>query len=39
LEAAYRARPPYQRSDYIGWITRATPVADAEWARARRSIR
>lgn len=20
---AYRARPPYQRNDYIGWITRA----------------
>ncbi|MBM3123488.1 MAG: YdeI/OmpD-associated family protein [Chloroflexi bacterium] len=19
----YRARPPYQRNDYIGWITRA----------------
>lgn len=23
LEAAYAARPPYQRNDYIGWITRA----------------
>lgn len=23
LLAAYRARPPYQRNDYIGWITRA----------------
>ncbi|MEZ4702576.1 MAG: YdeI/OmpD-associated family protein [Rhodothermales bacterium] len=23
LEAAYRARPPYQRNDYVGWITRA----------------
>jgi uncharacterized protein YdeI (YjbR/CyaY-like superfamily) len=23
LEGAYRARPPYQRNDYIGWITRA----------------
>jgi uncharacterized protein YdeI (YjbR/CyaY-like superfamily) len=23
LEEAYRARPPYQRNDYIGWITRA----------------
>ena len=23
LEAAYRARPPYQQNDYIGWITRA----------------
>ncbi|HSG43712.1 MAG TPA: YdeI/OmpD-associated family protein [Anaerolineales bacterium] len=20
---AYNARPPYQRNDYIGWITRA----------------
>jgi uncharacterized protein YdeI (YjbR/CyaY-like superfamily) len=23
LEDAYAARPPYQRNDYIGWITRA----------------
>ena len=23
LAAAYDARPPYQRNDYIGWITRA----------------
>ena len=23
LEAAYRARPPYQRNDYLGWIARA----------------
>jgi predicted GIY-YIG superfamily endonuclease len=23
LLAAYEARPPYQRNDYIGWITRA----------------
>jgi len=23
LVQAYRARPPYQRNDYIGWITRA----------------
>jgi uncharacterized protein YdeI (YjbR/CyaY-like superfamily) len=23
LRAAYEARPPYQRNDYIGWITRA----------------
>jgi uncharacterized protein YdeI (YjbR/CyaY-like superfamily) len=23
LIAAYEARPPYQRNDYIGWITRA----------------
>ena len=23
LMPAYRARPPYQQNDYIGWITRA----------------
>ncbi|RMH53512.1 MAG: hypothetical protein D6685_15655 [Bacteroidetes bacterium] len=23
LTEAYNARPPYQRNDYIGWITRA----------------
>ena len=23
LTEAYYARPPYQRNDYIGWITRA----------------
>ncbi|WP_417271069.1 YdeI/OmpD-associated family protein [Celeribacter sp.] len=23
LMAAYEARPPYQRNDYLGWITRA----------------
>ncbi len=23
LTASYNARPPYQRNDYIGWITRA----------------
>jgi uncharacterized protein YdeI (YjbR/CyaY-like superfamily) len=23
LAAAYEARPPYQRNDYVGWITRA----------------
>ncbi len=23
LLEAYRARPPYQRNDYLGWITRA----------------
>ncbi len=23
LESAFAARPPYQRNDYIGWITRA----------------
>ena len=24
LLAAFRARPPYQRSDYLAWIARAT---------------
>lgn len=23
LTAAYDARPPYQRNDYVGWISRA----------------
>jgi len=23
LSAAYAARPPYQRNDYLGWISRA----------------
>ena len=23
LESAYATRPPYQRNDYIGWITKA----------------
>lgn len=23
LMGAYRARPPYQRNDYLGWIARA----------------
>lgn len=23
LTAAYEARPPYQRNDYLGWIARA----------------
>jgi len=23
LVGAYRSRPPYQRNDYVGWITRA----------------
>lgn len=23
LTQAYRNRPPYQRNDYVGWITRA----------------
>lgn len=26
LWEAYQARPPYQRNDYIGWITRAKRV-------------
>ncbi len=27
LMDAYRARPPYQRNDYIGWIRRARLAA------------
>ncbi len=27
LMNAYEARPPYQRNDYIGWITRAKTEA------------
>ena len=27
LMAAYRARPPYQRNDYLGWINRAAREA------------
>lgn len=27
---AYRARPPYQQNDYIGWITRARRVETQE---------
>lgn len=27
LVAAYDARPPYQRNDYVGWITRAKLTA------------
>ncbi len=27
LMEAYLARPPYQRNDYIGWITRARLTA------------
>lgn len=23
LVSAYRQRPPYQKNDYVGWITRA----------------
>ena len=30
LMAAYRARPPYQQNDYIGWITRAKLPATRE---------
>jgi uncharacterized protein YdeI (YjbR/CyaY-like superfamily) len=32
LEAAYAARPPYQRNDYLGWINRAA----GEETRSRR---
>jgi uncharacterized protein YdeI (YjbR/CyaY-like superfamily) len=27
---AYNARPPYQRNDYIGWITRARRIETQE---------
>jgi len=30
LIEAYRARPPHQRNDYIGWITRAKQKATQE---------
>ena len=30
LMDAYRARPPYQRNDYLGWITRAKRVSTQE---------
>ena len=30
LMDAYKARPPYQRNDYIGWITRAKQEATRE---------
>ena len=30
LMQAYNARPPYQRNDYIGWITRAKRVETRE---------
>jgi len=30
LMEAYLARPPYQRNDYIGWITRAKRVETRE---------
>jgi hypothetical protein len=32
LMDAYKARPPYQRNDYVGWITRAV----REGTRAKR---
>jgi len=30
LMEAYKARPPYQQNDYIGWITRAKLPATRE---------
>jgi uncharacterized protein YdeI (YjbR/CyaY-like superfamily) len=30
LTDAYRSRPPYQRNDYIGWISRAKLKATQE---------
>ena len=30
LMDAYNARPPYQRNDYIGWITRAKRIETQE---------
>lgn len=30
LMAAYEARPPYQRNDYLGWIARAKREATRE---------
>ena len=30
LLEAYRSRPPYQRNDYIGWITGAKRAATRE---------
>lgn len=30
LMAAYAARPPYQRNDYLGWIARAKRAATRE---------
>ena len=30
LMDAYRARPPYQQNDYIGWITRAKRIETQE---------
>ena len=34
LLEAYRSRPPYQRNDYIGWITSAKREATREEAFA-----
>jgi hypothetical protein len=31
---AYRARPPYQRNDYIGWVTRETGGDQAKAAES-----
>lgn len=30
LRAAYEARPPYQRNDYLGWISRAKRLETRE---------
>jgi uncharacterized protein YdeI (YjbR/CyaY-like superfamily) len=30
LRAAYEARPPYQRNDYLGWIARGKREATRE---------
>ncbi|MEZ5721721.1 MAG: YdeI/OmpD-associated family protein [Paracoccaceae bacterium] len=46
LRAAYDARPPYQRNDYLGWIARAetardpgkAPRPDARGARRRHPV-
>lgn len=37
LRAAYEARPPYQRNDYLGWIARAKRPATRE-ARIRQML-
>ncbi|MHB1705891.1 MAG: YdeI/OmpD-associated family protein [Acidithiobacillus sp.] len=33
LESAYAGRPPYQRNDYIGWITKAKLPATQQQKR------
>jgi len=38
LEAAYQARPAYQKNDYVGWITRAKRPETQE-KRLRQMIR